>query len=167
VSLPRTPLLSESLLKVESHLVELTGAAQTLNAVSDEFTKQVSTIENTLSRLNLGIRANVVVYSSSNMEGTVTKYLRLGYGKSGGRWGFIIEQFTDHLNWDDYEDFESWAFNDAPRELRIDAVDKIPELLEALVKKSGEIAAKMTKKTEYTKALAARLALTSASGAKK
>jgi hypothetical protein len=160
-------LLSESLLKVESNLKELTGAAQTLNAVSDEFTKQVSTIESTLSRLNLGIRAHVVVHSSTNMDGDATNYLRLAYGKLSGKWGFIIEQFTDHINWDEYTDFESWAFKDAPRELRIDAVDKIPELLEALVKKSGEIAAKMATKTEYTRELAARLAPTSASSAKK
>ena len=167
MSLPRTPLLPESLLKVESSLKELTGAAQTLNAVSNELTKQVSATESALSKLNLGIKAHVVVYSSSNMDGDVTKYLRLAYGKFGGKWGFIIEQFTDNINWDEYTDFESWAFNDAPRELRIDAVEKIPELLEALVKKAGETVAKMTQKTEYTKELAARLAPTSPQGSKK
>jgi hypothetical protein len=167
VSLPRTPLLPESLIKVDSHLKELAAAAKTLNVVSDELTTHVSAIEVVLNKLNLGVRAHVVAQSSSNIDGSITNYVRLAYGKSSGKWGFVIEQFTDDQNWDEFLNFESWSFKDAPRELRIVAVDKIPELLEALVKSSGEIAAKMTKKVGYTKELAAHLASPSPQGSKK
>lgn len=167
VSLSKAPSASELLLKAESNLKELASAAQKLNVISDEFTKQVSAIETTLNRLGLGVRAHVVVSSSGNWDGDVTTYLRLAYGKNGGKWGFIIEQYTDNQNLPDYTDFESWPFKDAPRELRIDVVEKIPELLQALVKKSADISAKMTQKIDYTKELAARLAPTSPQGSKK
>jgi hypothetical protein len=167
VSLPKAPSVPESLLKAESNLKELASAAQKLNVISDEFTNQVSAIETTLNRLGLGVRAHVIVYSSENMYGDITKYLRLAYGKTGGKWGFVIEQYTDDQNLPDFTDFESWPFKDAPRELRIDVVEKIPELLQALVKKSADIAAKMTQKIDYTKELAARLAPASPQGSKK
>jgi len=167
VSLSKAPSASELLLKAESNLKELASAAQKLNAISDEFTGQVSAIEATLNRLGLGVRAHIVVLSSSNADGFITRYLRLAYGNTGGKWGFVIGQYTDDQNLPDYTDFESWPFKDAPRELRIDVVEKIPELLQALVKKSADIAAKMTQKIDYTKELASRLAPTSPQGSKK
>ena len=167
MSLPKPPVHQDKFPKIESNLKELASAAQTLNTISDEFTKQVSAIEDTLNSLGLGIRAHVVVSSYTSLCGDITKYLRLAYGKSGRKWGFIIEQFTDDQNLPDYDDFESWPFKDAPRELRINVVDRIPELLEALVKKSSEIATKMTAKIDYTKELAARLIPSTPQGGKK
>jgi hypothetical protein len=39
---------------------------------------------------------------------------------------------------DEYDSYEEWLFNDAARALRIDAIDKIPELFEKL---TNEVAA--------------------------
>jgi hypothetical protein len=49
---------------------------------------------------------------------------------------------------------ESWLFNDAPRDLRVDAVEKLPELLERLKKKAESTSKKIAEKTERAKELA-------------
>jgi hypothetical protein len=68
----------------------------------------------------------------------------LGYAKSGATWGICLRKLSgDYQRADEDEQIESWLFNDAPRTLRISAIDKIPELLEKLseeaVKTTNEI----------------------------
>src|SRR5262249_20062354 len=133
---------------------------------SDDLTKHVSFIEEVINKLNLGIKAHVVATQSSNFDESETHYVRLAYGKFGRKWGLIIEEFTDQQNWPDYVDFETWPFHEAPRELRIIAVDKIPDLLEALVKQSTDITSKLVKKVGFAKELAARV-VPSPQGSKK
>jgi hypothetical protein len=159
--------LEDSLSKIDSNLKELTVAAEALNSVSDQLTKQVSAIEAVVNKLNLGIKAKVIAYQASNMDQTETHYVKLAYGKASGRWGFFIEEFTDQVDWPEYDDFESWPFTEAPRQLRITAVDKIPELLEALVKESAETTKALVKKVEYATELAARVAPAKMQAAKK
>ena len=45
-------------------------------------------------------------------------------------------------------DIQKWPFNDAPRHLRLQAVDKIPELLESLLKTAADMSDKMTQKAD-------------------
>ncbi len=40
-----------------------------------------------------------------------------------------------------------WAFNDAPRWMRIEAISKLPDLLEALLKQAVDMTQKIRKKT--------------------
>jgi hypothetical protein len=92
----------------------------------------------------------------SDEEGLSSGVWRLAYGKMAGKWGFFIEYLTEDLR-AGHEDYESWLFKDAPREQRIKAVEKIPLLLEALVKKSTDVASDIEGKLSYAKSLASAL----------
>ncbi len=153
---------------IESHLKQLTAAAKALNELSDTLTTQVGQIEAIVNALNLGVRASVQVETLSLSEDHFCRsWLQLGYGKSGNKWGFIVEELFQDLNNPDGDDYDCWPFKEAPREFRIKAVDKIPELLEALVKKSAEVASDITKRVEYAKDIASNLYKLALDGPKK
>lgn len=134
-----------------SHLEQLANTAQTLNQLSDKLTKEVCDLERPLNKLNLGVSAKVVVQRWSS-ETEESGQVRLAYDKHSGKWGFMIEDIKE----DSYgnEEYQSWAFKDAPRDLRLAAVEFIPPLLEELIQKSAELASEIRDKVAFTERLA-------------
>jgi len=55
------------------------------------------------------------------------------------------------------DDVEQWLFNDAPRLLRVQAIEKIPELLEALLKNAAEMSNRISERAEEVDALTAAM----------
>jgi hypothetical protein len=154
--------------EIQANLKQLETSAHALNKLSDQLTKKVAEIEDTINRLNLGVTADVRIESWANEDGTSSSVWRLAYGKESGKWGFVIEYLSENLNLGpDAESYESWPFKDSPREQRIRAVEKIPMLLEALVKKSNEVAEEISRKVSYTESLAATLLIAKPESTKK
>ena len=60
------------------------------------------------------------------------------------------------MEWGD-DEVEEWAFNDAPRWMRIEAVGMIPELLEHLVEQVEDATKKIKGKTTEARSLAAAI----------
>jgi hypothetical protein len=62
-------------------------------------------------------------------------------------------------NHNDVEDsnVEEWLFNDAPRALRIESVEKLPDLFESLVKEADAATKQIRTKTQRAQALATAL----------
>jgi hypothetical protein len=62
-------------------------------------------------------------------------------------------------NHNDVEDsnVEEWLFNDAPRALRIESVEKLPDLFENLVKEADAATKQIRTKTQRAQALATAL----------
>jgi hypothetical protein len=156
----------EAASKIQANLKQLETSAHALNKLSDQLTQKVAEIEGTINSLNLGVTTNVRIESWSNEEGTSTSLWRLAYGKESGKWGFVIEHISEDLNYG-HEEYSSWPFKDSPREQRINAVDKIPQLLEALVKESNEVAEQVSRKISYTQSLAATLLVAKPESTKK
>jgi hypothetical protein len=140
-------------LEVQTNLEKLASAAKTINELSDQLTHEVSQIEGAVNEFNLGIETNVRIESWASEQGNSGLW-RLAYGKMAGKWGFFVEYLSE---WPergpDAETYESWLFKDSPREQRLKAVEKIPDLLAALVKKSGELAETVTRKVNYARDL--------------
>jgi len=167
MSIPRAQLAPEPA-QIHQQLQELASAAQTLNELSDQLTKFVSDIEASVNKLNIGVTANVKTEQWSDEEGLSTTIWRLSYEKLSKQWGFAIERLTENLRWGpEAETYESWAFKDAPREHRMQAVEKIPALLEALLEKSKEVASEISGRVNYAKNLAATLNQEKTDGATK
>ncbi len=139
--MPLNPPLSEA---VSASFLELSAAAKALNAVSDELGKAVSDIDESLKKLNLGIEVWVVVYEGADERDHSFWSRDIGYSKIDSRWGIGLRKVFGNYRDPDEAATETWLFNDAPRSLRLEAIEKIPELL----KKLSGVAAKTTKALE-------------------
>jgi hypothetical protein len=135
---------------------QLSVAALDLNSASDELGKCVTALDAVLKTLNLGIAAWVRVMEYGDRSGDFRIH-KLGYAKIGGRWGIALRTVEGNENWPEESEREQWLFNDAPRALRIEAVDKLPELLAELIKEATTTSQKIREKTSQARQLAATI----------
>lgn len=125
---------------VSASFQRLQDAATHLNAVSDELGKSITALDAALRPLNLGVSTWVSVESYEDPVTTDYWAKQLGYAKVGSKWGIALRHCRGNHNADFHNDPEEWLFNEGPRALRVKAVEKLPELLEALTRKATETA---------------------------
>lgn len=143
--------------RVASYYSQLSSVASDLNAVSDELGKSISDIDAALKKLNLGLSAWVAIRSGPEDmdQGGSSFWSRdIGYAKIGGKWGIGLRTVEGDYMDPDREEVEEWLFNDAPRSLRLEAIDKIPELLEKLSSNATETTKNIRAKLSEAQAVA-------------
>lgn len=147
--------------RVASSYNELSSAASVLNAVSDELGKSILELDAALRKLNLGI-SFWTRFQGADPAAEDSSYWSedIGYAKISGKWGIGLRTVAGDMNRDD-EVIEEWPFNDAPRSLRLSAVDKIPELLEKLSKEAVKTTDKIRGKLAGVREVAAAVKLAS------
>jgi prefoldin subunit 5 len=133
----------------------LAASAESLSSKSDEFSKQVAVLDGALKKLNLGIVAWQRIRGGEDRNGNFWSE-DVGYAKVNGKWGIAIRERRGNTNADNEEN-EEWLFNDAPRTLRISAVDQMSSLLDKLVSSAGKTAKRIEEKTAQAKSLATAL----------
>ena len=142
--------------RISASYKELTAAASELNAVSDELGKFVTALDGALRRLNLGIATWLRLESREDGLGNYTKR-DLGYAKVGSKWGIALRTMAGNHNTPEESNVEEWLFNDAPRALRIESVEKLPDLFESLVKETAAATRQIRTKTQHVQVLASAL----------
>jgi hypothetical protein len=142
----------QKIAKIQTHFQALSTAATSLNAASDELTKVVSVLDEALKKLNVGLTVWITVSKWSDEERCGED--QIGYCKVNGRWGIALRYiWGDHfLSLDEVDGL--WLFNDAPRDLRLAGVDKLPEVIEALSREAFETTKKVQEKTREVRELA-------------
>lgn len=149
--------------RVTTSFSKLTVAAKDLNKVSDELGKAISSIDSILQRLNLGVPTWTQIQGGEDPHSGMVYWSRdVGYAKIGNRWGIALCTREGDYSSPDEERCESWLFNDAPRWLRVEGIEKIPDLLEELIKNTEETTKKIKGKIDQAKQLADSLALAAA-----
>jgi hypothetical protein len=138
---------------VSALLKQLSSASLTLSEASNKLTEQIKEIEVSLASYNLGVVTWVELRRTrEEIDPSVAYVYRvdsLGYSKKNGKWGLYVTSSIEEV-----EHYESWLLRDAPRDLRILAVDAIPKLLEAMVAKAKELATEVASKTDRARVLA-------------
>jgi len=147
---------SNSIDRIAEFYKDLSAAAVDLNAASDELGKSVVELDNALKILNLGITTWIRVSTRKDPNGDYGIH-KLGYTKIGGRWGIALRAIDGNESYPEEADVEQWLFNDAPRALRIEAVDKIPELLAGLIGEARNTSQKIREKTNHASQLSAAI----------
>jgi hypothetical protein len=124
--------LAASLERLEASTKGLEASAARLNAASDEIAQPISSVEATIKGLNLGLAAWTKI--DGGLDGDTGQYWRLeiGYAKCSGKWGIVLRTVDGDVGSPE-DDVELWLFNDAPRTLRLQAIEKLPELLVELL----------------------------------
>ena len=121
--------------RVSSSYRQLSLAASHLNLVSDELGKSIAVLDAALRKLNLGISSWSRLDRWEDAFGNYSSRY-LGYAKVNNRWGIALRTVAGNNNQPEDATVEEWLFNDAPRALRIEAVEKLPELFENLIKEA-------------------------------
>lgn len=119
---------------VASFYSELQSVAADLNAVSDELGSSIAEIDVVLKNLNLGITVWTAFRrdsGDSNKGDFNYSSDEIGYTKCSGRWGICLRQVFGDVSRDEEKE-DIWLFNDAPRALRLAAIDHIVALLQKL-----------------------------------
>jgi hypothetical protein len=123
-----------------------------INEASDELTKAITAINEKLNSLNLGIETHVSDSLKSEIGADDEDgYKRettwhLGYGKSDdGRWGLLAWGFEERIpsGPNGYQVAEMLAeckhlLLSCPRNLRVAAIEQIPQLIEQLEKEAQQ-----------------------------
>jgi hypothetical protein len=146
--------------RVTTSFTKLSSAAKDLNKVSDELGQAITAIDYILQRLNLGVPTWVKIHGGEDQYTGMVYWSRdVGYAKIGSRWGIALCTREGDYNYPDEETREEWLFNDAPRWLRGEGVEKIPDLLEELIKNTEKTTQKIKGKIDHAKQLAGALEL--------
>ena len=132
--------------KVSATFRQLEAAATQLNAVSDQLGESITALDLILKRLNLGIPAWEKIAGDYDANTGSFWAHEIGYAKIDGKWGIALRTRDGDAADPEDEHIERWLFSDAPRKLRLDAIDKLPELLDRLIKEAESIAEKIKDK---------------------
>lgn len=139
---------------VSASFQRLSAAATQLNAVSDELGKSITALDLALKKLNLGISAWVQISRQTDpQDGSFSAHF-LGYAKIGSKWGIALSITEGNEFTGDFVRDEEWLFNDAPRALRVEAVEKLPELLEGLITEANTTAERIKDKIGHAQQVA-------------
>lgn len=140
--------------RIANRFKQLKASAAALNAASDELGKSISALDAALKRLNLGISAWEFIVSHLDQSTGEFSNQKIGYCKVQGRWGIALSTAEGFVQDPDGGSQEIWLFNDAPRALRVEAIEKLPDLLEKLVEEADTTTAKITEKTTQAREFA-------------
>ncbi len=150
--------------QTESALARLTALSQTLDSVSDQLSQQITEIESALNDLNCGVWAwvsddplgveKVPEVEKDGQSSSVHHIQQLGYGKHEGKWGFLVASGTQ----------ESWGtdvtitfLRDAPREIRLRAMERIHKLLDIVAEGLNQVTQETTEKVAEAREIATAL----------
>src|SRR5574338_1238737 len=147
--------------RVSSSYRQLSLAASHLNLVSDELGKSIAVLDGALKKLNLGISTWSRLDRWEDAFGNYSSRY-VGYHKVNNRWGIALRTVAGNNNQPEEATVEEWLFNEAPRALRIEAVEKLPDLFDNLIKEADAVIRKVKAQTLNARQLAA--ALTEATG---
>jgi hypothetical protein len=136
--------------RVQHVFKQLSEVATDLNRASDELSKPIGVCEVSLKKLNLGVPAWVTTSKGTDERGEWWDR-GIGYTRLKGLWSISLRtRLGDQVTTEE----EVWAFNEAPRWLRIEAVAKLPELLDALLRQAQETTTKIRARIAQTNELA-------------
>ncbi len=112
--------------------------ARSLNEVSDEIAKVVQGVEAHLSdTLHIGVRASVLIEHDEDESGTIGNDYCLVYDRYGPKFRFSIVYTCDVDGNKQGRTETLWA--NCPRDMKLLAFQKLPELLDALAVRMEEM----------------------------
>lgn len=142
--------------RISATYPKLRSVAKDIHEASDELAKAIAPIEKILKKLNIGVPTWTMISGNDDDEGSYWSR-DIGYTKLNAVWGLAIRTTSGYHNDPDSYSEDSWPFNDAPRWLRVDAIAKLPDLLETIVKRAEETTKKLRAKAKQASEIAALL----------
>jgi len=125
---------------------QLSEGAARLNRASDDLAVAIEPLDAAFRLLNLGLTAWYKYDVDEDDSGEFWEHY-VGYAKVDGKWGLALSEVTGtDIEMTDEHDNKEWLFNDAPRQMRVEAIPHIPSLLDKLVHEVNNAAASLEEK---------------------
>lgn len=140
--------------RMDAAFKALVASAEKINAASDELARPVAALDSVLARLNVGVECWTEVNRHIDDDGSQYWSHDVGYTRHARKWCLAIRTVEGDERFPESARLEVWPFNEAPRYLRAKAVDKLPELIAALVKATDAAAKRLEGKVAPAEALA-------------
>jgi len=93
----------------------------------------VATIEKTLRKIEIDISAWYKISAGSEGESGYRWSREIGYSRSKNSWSILIREAEGNIYESDGDEVTTYAFNNAPPWMCIEAAGKIPELLKEIL----------------------------------
>lgn len=129
--------------------------APELRAAVDATNLAIERVEEALAALNLGVTASVNLDPKPPSDGDWLQYVR--FGKDGSTWRLMLES---GVCGDGKEDWSQSPLLSASKEVRLQAVERLPDLINALVDAAEDQVRRFRAAAEKAQALAAAIAET-------
>jgi hypothetical protein len=139
---------------IADQIKKLEAAAAKLNLASDELSKPVTALNAVLKQMNVGVPAWHRYEGEYDDETMGFWKSEIGYAKVKGEWGIAVRSVSGFADDPGAEKEESWLFDDAPRKMRIEAIDHLAALLTALVTEADTTADQLQAKVQSAKQIA-------------
>ncbi|SRR5260221_8451211 len=147
--------------RITSAVKQLAVSSAGVKSAADELCANIAPFEAALAKFDLGVSAWHQIAGHQDSDDGVWWSRDIGYVNIGRRWCIALRKANGVRYADVYEE-EVWSFSEAPRWMQIEAVAKIPDLFEVLLKRTEEtiknLKAKSVQAIELTDALNAALA---------
>lgn len=151
--------LSERLPKnLSASFADLKEAASELNDAAKTLAEPIEAFNAALKQLNLGIPAWEPYATDEDHPTGDWSRIEIGYAKIGGQWGVALRRLAGNYRFPGEDTCDSWLFNDAPRRMRIEAVEHLPKVIEALLREARSTAAQITEKVGQAERVAEAIA---------
>jgi hypothetical protein len=144
--------------RVQTSFTRLSSAATELNKASGELGQAIYGIDAILQRLNLGVPTWAKIHEGQDPENGDYWSREVGYAKIGNKWGIALRTVEGNLDYPEGDHGDSWLFNDAPRWLRVEGIEKIPDLLDDLIRNTERTTQTIKSKIDQANRLAAAIA---------
>ena len=138
--------------RIQNSYKQLSVAAINLNLASDELNNAIFLLEMALEKLNLKISAWARI--SGNEQETMWWSRDVGYTEIRDKWVIALRSTSGDLQYPDEDSTETWSFNRAPRWMQVEAIPRIPDLLDKLTTQAQETTKKLKSKAEQAHHLA-------------
>jgi prefoldin subunit 5 len=126
--------------------------AAVLNKASDELRIAIDTLDSALQKLNIGLPIWVSFDEELNLTRDYGSIYEVGYDKVNGRWCLAIRREDRLLQGTKLDG--PWPYNDAARDLRLLAVQKLPDVIQELTKQAAALRTKVSEAAQSVRALA-------------
>jgi hypothetical protein len=144
-----SPTADSRLAKLQNSYRNLTTASNNLNTASDKLGEAVSSLDEAINTLSPGVTAWITISSGTPDDEPWMSYEeRLGFAKTNNRWGLSLSKVDVDKQENEENTTDVWLFNDAPRNLRLRAIDYVPDLMEALADEAQRTAQKVTESAD-------------------
>lgn len=134
--------------RVHTSYQQLSLAAINLNIASEELSRAIAVLETALQKQHLGISAWTRISGGDDEASGYWWSRDIGYTQVGDKWAIALRSVSGEYSVPDSESQTEWPFNEAPRWMQVEAVGKIPDLIDKLTTQAVETAKKLMSKSE-------------------